>query len=151
MKGDVEEAVAYIYFLRSFGCQASIPKPICGDNRAAFLPVTELGTALEKKHVVLSYHFCRKHVSANIVDIRLIDGKCNFADAMTKALAKTQLDGHITQLLDNGPGRGDFNETMSGQKNRGRSICMIMVDTVNIYYCGNMISFTSSGSRHIVT
>ena len=83
---------------------------IYGDNRAAFISATEPGTVLEKKHVALSYHFCREHFSAKIVDIRLIDGKFNFADAMTKALPKTTLDGHITQLMDNGPGRGDYNQ-----------------------------------------
>ena len=68
---------------------------------------------MNKKHVALSYHFCREHFSASIVDIRLIDGKYNFADAMTKALVKTVLDGFITQLMDNGPGRGDSNQINS--------------------------------------
>ena len=110
VKRAVEEAVTYRYFLRSFGCKVSIPTVIYGDNRATFISSTEPGTALEKKHVALSYHFCREHFLAKVVDIRLIDGKCNFADAMTKALSKTQFDGHITQLMDNGPGQGENNE-----------------------------------------
>ena len=71
---------------------------------------------MEKKHVALSYHFCREHFSNKVVDIRLIDGKANFADAMTKALAKTEFDGHITQLMDNGEGRGESNQLPSQKK-----------------------------------
>ena len=56
--------MSYSYFLGSFFRQVSIPKTIYGDSRAAFLSVTELGTALEKKHVVLSYHFCGEYFSA---------------------------------------------------------------------------------------
>ena len=64
---------------------------IYDENRAEFISSTEPGTALEKKHVALLYHFCREHFYAKVVDIRLIDGKFNFADAMTKALSKTEL------------------------------------------------------------
>ena len=71
---------------------------------------------MEKKHVALSYHFCREHFSSTVVDIRLIDGKANFADAMTKALGKTEFDGHMTQLMDNGEGRGESNQLPSQKK-----------------------------------
>ena len=90
----------------------SKPTRIYGDNRSSFLSATEPGTTLDKRHVALSYHFCREHFSAGVVDIRLIDGKHNFADALTKALPKTELDHHITQLMDNGPGFGEFNQIM---------------------------------------
>ena len=72
LKRAVEEAVTYRYYLRSFGCLVDGPTKIYGDNWSALVSTTEPGTALDKKHVALSYHFCREHFSAGIVDICLI-------------------------------------------------------------------------------
>ena len=41
LKRAVEESVSYRYFLRSFGCQVSIPTTIYGDYCAVFLSATD--------------------------------------------------------------------------------------------------------------
>ena len=53
------------------------------------------------------------------MDIRLIDGEFNYADALTKALPKTFLDGNITQLMDNGPGQGANNLIKNNEPENG--------------------------------
>ena len=68
------------------GVLVTKPSVIYGDNLSAIVNVTDPGSQLNKKYLALSYHYCREHFSAGIVDIRKIDGKDNYSDALTKAL-----------------------------------------------------------------
>ena len=62
------------------------PTVIYADNLSNIMNATMPGSALTKKYLALSYHFCPEHFSTGIADIRKIDSKHNYADAYTKAL-----------------------------------------------------------------
>ena len=65
----------------------SKPTVIYGDNMSVLINFTKAGSPLKKKYLALSYHFCREHFSAGVVDIQKIDSKEKYADPFTKALA----------------------------------------------------------------
>ena len=99
LKKAVEEAITTRYWLRSMGVKVSKPAIIYGDNLSAITNVTVPGSTLNKKYLALAYHFCREHFSANIVNIRKIDGKDNFADPFTKPLVNHQFHGHMNDIM----------------------------------------------------
>ena len=101
MKKAVEEAVTTRYYLRSMGVKVSKPTIIYADNLSAIKNSTDPSSPLKKKYLALSYHFCREHFSAGIVNIRKIDGKDNYADPFTKGLVSTEFHGHYNQILSN--------------------------------------------------
>ena len=101
LKKAVEEAITLRYYMKSMGVKVTKPTVIYGDNLSAITNATMPGSALKKKYLALSYHFCREHFSAGIVDIRKIDGKDNYADAMTKALASPELHGFMNEIMEN--------------------------------------------------
>ena len=83
------------------GIKVTRPTIIYGDNLSAITNATIPGSALKKKYLALSYHFCREYYSANIVDIRKITYKDKHADANTKALASGEFHGFIDELMEN--------------------------------------------------
>ena len=83
------------------GIKVSKPTVIYGDNMSVLINSTKAGSPLKKKYLALSYHFCREHFSAGVVDIRKIDSKENYADPFTKALASYEFHGHIYEILEN--------------------------------------------------
>ena len=100
LKKAVEEAITTRYHLRSMGVSVTKPTIIYGDNLSAIVNTTLPGSSLKKKYLALSYHFCREHFSAGIVDIRKIDTKYNFADVMTKALVSSEFNGLINEIME---------------------------------------------------
>ena len=66
----VEEAVTTRYYLRSMGVEVSKPSIIYTDNLSTIKNSTDPSSPLKKKNLVLSYHFCREHFSAGLVNIR---------------------------------------------------------------------------------
>ena len=52
-------------------------------------------------YLALVYHFYREHFSANVADIRWINGKYNLADAMTKALGTMEFQTCIGETMMN--------------------------------------------------
>ena len=101
LKKAVEEAITLRYYLRSMGVAVTKPTVIYGDNLSSITNATMPGSALKKKYLALSYHFCREHFSAGIVDIRKINGKDNYADAMTKALVSYEFHGFMNEIMEN--------------------------------------------------
>ena len=101
LKRAVEEAITLRYHMRSMGVAVTQPTVIYGDNLSAITNATLPGSALKKKYLALSYHFCREHFSAGIVDIRKIGGKDNYADAMTKALVSSEFHGFMNEIMEN--------------------------------------------------
>ena len=99
LKKAVEEAITTRYWLRSMGVKVSKPAIIYGDNLSAITNATVPGSTLNKKYLALAYHFCREHFSANIVNIRKIDGKDNFADPFTKPLVNHEFHGHMNDIM----------------------------------------------------
>ena len=101
LKKAVEEAVTLRYCLRAMGVKVSKPTVIYGDNMSTIINSTKPGSPLKKKYLALSYHFCREHFSAGVVDIRKIDTKENYADPFTKALVSYEFHGHMNEILEN--------------------------------------------------
>ena len=101
LKKAVEEAITLRYHLRSMGIAVSKPTAIYGDNLSAITNATIPSSALKKKYLALAYHFCREYFSAGIVDIRKIDGKDNYSDAMTKALVSNEFHGFMNEIMEN--------------------------------------------------
>ena len=101
LKKAVGEAVTLRYYLRSMGVRVTKPTVIYGDNLSAITNATQPGSPLKEKYLALSYHFCREHFSAGIVDIRKIGTKDNYADAMTKALVSSEFHGFMNELMEN--------------------------------------------------
>lgn len=97
----VEETITLIPYLRAMGIKISKPAVIYGDNLSAIYDTIEPGSALNKKHIALAYHFCREHYSGNVVDIRKIVTKDNYSDPLTKALLSTEFHGHINEMMEN--------------------------------------------------
>ena len=101
LKKAVEETLTLRYHLQSMGVEVTKPTVIYGDNLSSITNTTLPGSALSKKYLALSYHFCREHYSANIVDIRKINGKDNYSDAMTKALVSVEFHGLMNEIMEN--------------------------------------------------
>ena len=101
LKKAVEEAITLRYYLKSMGVVVAKSTIIYGDNMSAIINTTSPGSALKKKYLALSYHFCREYYSANIVDIRKIDTKDNYADAYTKALGSGEFHGFFNEIMEN--------------------------------------------------
>ena len=100
LKKAVEEAITLRYHLKSMGVLITKPTVIYGDNLSSIINSTLPGSALKKKYLALSYHFCREYFSAGIVDIRKIGTKDNFADAMTKALVSSEFNGLVNEIME---------------------------------------------------
>jgi len=101
LKKAVEEAITLRYYLRSMGIKVTKPSIIYGDNLSAITNAINPGSALKKKYLALSYHFCREYYSAGIVDIRKIDTKDNYADPYTKALVSGEFHGFMNEIMEN--------------------------------------------------
>ena len=101
LKKAVEEAITIRYYLRSMGVTVTKPIIIYGDNLSAITNTINPGSALSKKYLALSYHFCCEYYSANIVDIRKIDTKENYADPFTKALVSGEFHGFMREIMEN--------------------------------------------------
>jgi hypothetical protein len=72
------------------GINVSKPTPVFVDNMGVVLNASNPGSTLNKKSVALSYHFVREHVANDVVEIRKIDTKDNYADPFTKALGSAE-------------------------------------------------------------
>eukprot|EP00957_Ditylum_brightwellii_P159470 12138739-Ditylum_brightwellii.AAC.1 len=63
---------------------------------------TNLRSNLNKKTVALSYHFVRKHVANEVVEVKKIVLEDNFADPLTKALDSNDFHGFYYECMVNG-------------------------------------------------
>ena len=99
LKRAVEEAITVRYYLKSMGVLVSKPTIIYGDNMSSIKNTIEPGSPLKKKYLALSYHFCREHFSAGIVDIRKIGTKENRADPFTKGLVSSEFHTHFNEIM----------------------------------------------------
>ena len=90
LKKAVEDCITLWYHLRAMGVLVSKPTPIYVDNLGVVLNATNPGSALNKKHIALAYHFVREHMSSKVISVRKIHTKDNYADPFTKALNSTE-------------------------------------------------------------
>ena len=79
----------------------SNPTIIYADNVGAIRNSTDPSSPLKKKYLALSYHFCREHFSARIVNIRKIGGKYNYADPFIGGLVSTEYYKHYSEIMSN--------------------------------------------------
>ena len=101
LKRAVEEAVNVRYHLRSMGVEVSKPTRILVDNMAVILNSTDPGSTLNKKMVALAYHFVREHVANDVVEVKKIDTKDNYADPFTKSLGSNEFHDFFYELMCN--------------------------------------------------
>eukprot|EP00957_Ditylum_brightwellii_P154392 11748607-Ditylum_brightwellii.AAC.1 len=86
------------------GIKVSKLTPIFVDNMSLVSNATNLGNTLNKKTVALSYHFVRKHVANDIVEVRKNESKENFAGPFSKALVSNELHRFYHDCMVNRPG-----------------------------------------------
>ena len=72
------------------GVNVTKPTRILVDNMAIILNSTNPGSTLNKKMVALAYHFVREHVANNVIEVKKIDTKDNYADPFTKSLRSNE-------------------------------------------------------------
>jgi hypothetical protein len=73
-------------YVKFIGIPLTSPTCTMGDNKGMITAASIPECALEKKHVVLSYHFVREQTAVGTINPCKIDGKDNVADLLTKAL-----------------------------------------------------------------
>ena len=86
LKHNVEETIAYWYYLRSFGIKVIKLTAVCEDNLSVLNNSANLSCSLQKEHVALACHFYRQMCSAGVVNIRKVHAKSNLSDRLTKSL-----------------------------------------------------------------
>ena len=101
MKSAVEVAVDLRYRLRSLGVKVSESTKIYVDNMSVALSTTNPGSKLNKKTVALACHFVREHQANNVISIRKIHTKSNYADPFTKCLGNEEHHGFFNEFLIN--------------------------------------------------
>ena len=101
LKSAVEVAVDLRYRLRSLGVKVSESTKIYVDNMSVVLSTTNPGSKLNKKTVALAYHFVREHQANNVISIRKIHTKSNYADPFTKCLSNEEHHGFFNEFLIN--------------------------------------------------
>ena len=84
MRTAVEELISVRYMLRCLGVKVSKPSLVLGDNRSVIINATVKESLLKKKHVAIAYHKVRESAAAGIAHPVKVDGKDNYADALTK-------------------------------------------------------------------
>lgn len=99
MKTAVEEVIAVRYMLRCLGVTVSRPSNILGDNRSVIINATVHSSLLKKKHVAIAYHLTREATAARIVHPLKTKSEWNFADLLTKALARKPFASLVDGIL----------------------------------------------------
>ena len=84
------------------GVKVSKPSPIFVKNMSVVLYENNSEISLNKKTVVLSYHFVRENVANDVVEVRKIDTNKFCARLFTKALVSNKNHGFYHELMVNG-------------------------------------------------
>ena len=87
------------------GTKVSISTPMFVESMSVVLNATNPGINLNKKTIVLCYHFVREHVANNIVEVRKINTINNFADPFSTPLASNDLHKFYHECMVNGQER----------------------------------------------
>ena len=58
-------------------------------------------SSLNKKSVALAYHFVREHHAGKVIDVRKIDTKDNYSDALSKPLNSTDFHDFFYEFMTN--------------------------------------------------
>lgn len=87
------------YTLRYFGVPIRTHAYMFGDNQSVITSSTIPHSALNKRHVALSYHRVREAIAAKILVFTHVEGKQNPADVLSKFCNGTDLYNHTRPLL----------------------------------------------------
>ena len=99
MKTAVEEVTAVRYMLRCLGVHVTKPSHILGDNRSVIIQSTVHSSLLKKKHVAIAYHLTREATANGTVHPLKTKSDWNFADLLTKALARKPFASLVDGIL----------------------------------------------------
>ena len=99
MKTAVEEVTSIRYMLRSLGVRVQTPTRILGDNRSVIIQSTVHSSLLKKKHVAIAYHLTREAAAAGTVHPLKTKSEWNYADLLTKALARKPFMNLVDGIL----------------------------------------------------
>ena len=83
------------------GVKVSKATPIFVDNNSVVINSSDPGSTLNKKGIALAYHFVREHAANNVVEIRKIDTKDNYADPFTKSLNSSAHNDFFYEIMRN--------------------------------------------------
>ena len=83
------------------GATVTKPTRILVDNMAVIINSTNPGSTLNKKMVALAYHFVREHVANDVVEVKKINSKDDYADPFTKSLGSNEFHGFFYELICN--------------------------------------------------
>ena len=89
------------YHIQSMGARVRNLSPNFFDNMSVVLNENNPGRSFNKKTVAFSYHFVREHVANDVVEIRKIDTKENYADPFTKVLVSNEFYGFYHECMVN--------------------------------------------------
>jgi hypothetical protein len=103
MKLATEEAIMIRYMLRSLGMPVLIPCHMYGDSSSVIQNVSRPKSPLKKKNLALCFHFVREHIAMKTINPIKIGSKDNFADLLTKSLARGDFMSHVNGLLWKSP------------------------------------------------
>ena len=81
------------------GVKVSKPTILYGDNLSAITNATTPGSALSKKYLALSYHYCRENFIGGVVSTCKIDEKENHADPFTQSLVNHEFHEHMNNII----------------------------------------------------
>ena len=86
----------------SVGINVYKPTNTFFDNISVVLNATNPGNTLNKKTMVLRYHFFREHVSNNVEEVRKIHTKNSFVDPFIENLISNYSHGFYHKCMLNG-------------------------------------------------
>ena len=99
MKTAVEEVTAVCYMLRCLGVHVTKPSHILCNNRSVMIQSTVHSSLLKKKHVAIAYHLTCEATANGTVHPLKTKSEWNFADLLTKALARKPFASLVDGIL----------------------------------------------------
>jgi hypothetical protein len=85
--------------LRSLGVPVNTPCQMYGDSFSVIQKVSRPESSLKKKNIALCFHFVRENVAIKIIAPVKLGSKDNFADLLTRPLARGDFVSHVNGLL----------------------------------------------------
>ena len=83
------------------GVHVTKTTPIYADNQGVIINATDPSSSLNKKTVMLAYHFVREHQAGKVISVRKIRSEDNVSDPLTKPLPSTVHMGHFGSFMGN--------------------------------------------------
>ena len=99
MRTAVEEAISLRYMLRCLGCRVTLPTTLYGDNFGSIQSATIPDGELKKKHIAISYHYVRKAIAAQYINVVWVKSCENFADICTKGLGNNTFKAIVHAVM----------------------------------------------------